>query len=126
MNFADMTKEGVRATIFSALEPPVAISLACVPYLRTILGGRWAANSPKYGMSGSSTNGFSRSGNRLAGSQPLASCDDSSEMHLQPMHGVGVEGAPPTRGDGLSKKGDIRVETTWEVTSNTSNVSTPR
>lgn len=119
MNFADMTYEGVKATLFSALEPPVAISLACVPYLRAILGGRWAAHSAKYSASGgNSTGGFSKSGNRFAGSQPLESRDDDSEVHLRPMHGVGVEGGPPQRGDDLTKDGNIRVETRWEVTSN--------
>lgn len=119
MNFADMTYEGVMATLFSALEPPVAISLACVPYLRTILGGRWAAHRDKYGTSGAlNSASFSKSGNRFAGSQPLESRDDDSEMHLQPMHGVGIEGGPSARDDPLNKKGDIRVETRWEVTSN--------
>lgn len=115
MDFADMTHSGLFATLFSALEPPVAISLACVPYLRTILGGRWAASRSKFGYTHDSGPGFSKSGNRLAGSQPLESRDDDSEVHLRPMRAVAVEGG---RHDGreLDKKGEIHVETRWEVT----------
>lgn len=123
MDFQNMTGTGMLALIFSALEPPVAISLACVPYLRTLLGGRWAAHSSrqhsKYGLSGHASS-FSKSG-RLGGSQPLASRDDDSEVHLRPMRGAAVESGDRSERDladrELAKKGDIRVETRWEVSS---------
>lgn len=123
LDFSDMTKQGVIATLFSALEPPVAISLACVPYVRTILGGRWAAGGrSKYGITGDS-NGFTGSG-PPKGSQPLESHshDNDSEVQLQPVkNAYHVEATQlpiqdPMQGD-VGREA-IRVDRRWEVTTN--------
>lgn len=118
-----MPGSGVVATLFSSLEPPVAISLACVPYVRTILGGRWAdGGRSKYGVTGDS-HGYTGSG-PSKGSQPLESQshDNDSEVQLQPVKNqfhVEATRLPiqdPMQGD-VGREA-IRVDRRWEVTSN--------
>ncbi|KUI73848.1 hypothetical protein VM1G_09423 [Cytospora mali] len=44
MDYSDLTYLAVVPSIYSILEPNVAITLACVPLLRPLLGGRYSAN----------------------------------------------------------------------------------
>lgn len=122
LDFSDMPGAGVVATLFSSLEPPVAISLACVPYVRTILGGRWAGGKSKYGATGDS-NAYTGSGLPKS-SQPLESQshDNESEVQLQPVKNqfhVEASQLPiqdPMQGE--AGREAIRIDRRWEITSN--------
>lgn len=122
LDFSDMPGAGVVAILFSSLEPPVAISLACVPYVRAILGGRWAGGKSKYGATGDS-NAYTGSG-LPKGSQPLESQshDNESEVQLQPVKNqfhVEATQLPiqdPMQGE--AGREAIRIDKRWEITSN--------
>ena len=81
-----MTYTGVLATIFTGIEPSVALSLACVPFLRPLIRGKKAAGSgtdnSQYASSTLRNTGLSETG-RSRKFKELQ--DDSSEIQLRPM-----------------------------------------
>jgi hypothetical protein len=88
--FEDMTYTGVQATILTGVEPAVALSLACVPFLRPLLrraglAGKSQSDDSQYasGVTGRS-NGPSASASSRAFKELS---DDSSEIQLRPMAG---------------------------------------
>lgn len=81
--FEDMTYSGVLATIFTGIEPAVALFVACIPFL-------WPLITNKQGLSGEaspySSNATRDKGPSRSRSQPFKELsDDSSEIHLQPL-----------------------------------------
>ncbi|KAL2139585.1 hypothetical protein VTI28DRAFT_4957 [Corynascus sepedonium] len=83
--FEDMTYTGVLATIFTGIEPSIALSLACVPFLRPLLrrGNKLMStgHDSQYASGGSTLR--SRQG---LSSRPFKELnDDSSETQLQPL-----------------------------------------
>ncbi len=81
-----MTYTGVLATIFTGIEPSVALSLACVPFLRPLIRGKKTAGSgtdnSQYASSTLRNTGLSETG-RSRKFKELQ--DDSSEIQLRPM-----------------------------------------
>lgn len=122
MEFSDMTHSGLLSILFSDLEPPVSISLACIPHLRPLLGNSWAASNTT-GYNASAEKGFSsKPGGRNGGSRLFETLKDDSEVELQPAKGrVTVESTQyPGSERGKPAQDAIRVERRWEVTSDTS------
>lgn len=117
--FEDMTYTGVLATIFTGIEPAVALSLACVPFLRPLIKG----NTVSTGTDSSYARRTIRSkGQSGSASRPFKELnDDSSEVQLQPLGSeslryeaeAGREHTPP----GGKKTGSIVVKKGWDVVS---------
>lgn len=117
LDFRDMTYTGLLATLFSALEPAVAITLACIPYLRPLLG-RFATptTTSNYKITGDKSMGRS---SRARAFEELNDADGSgSEVQLQTMDpGFSVEASPPQSNATKPRKNTIVVERKWEVSS---------
>jgi hypothetical protein len=96
LDFADMPFTGLLATLFSGLEPAVAISLACVPFIRPLFGRKTEHSASRYGAT-NSEHPFSITMKSDNG-RPFEELDDVSHIQLQP-----VEAAPglsePSRDD---------------------------
>lgn len=81
IDFTDITYSSAEAYVWSAVEPGLAITLACVPLLRPLLGGKHSKTGtalntmPKSMISGTSNR--SKAFRRIQ--------EDSSEYQLQPM-----------------------------------------
>ncbi|KAH7131010.1 integral membrane protein [Dactylonectria macrodidyma] len=84
LKFADMTHSGLIATIFSGLEPSVALALSCVPYLRPYFGGTFRSPKNTY-----NSDGVIRSNKASNNSRPFEELNDdaSSEVQLRPIQG---------------------------------------
>ncbi|KAL6407290.1 integral membrane protein [Ilyonectria robusta] len=88
-----MTDSGLLATIFSGLEPSVALALSCVPYLRPYFGGTFRTPKNTYNSDGVIK---SHEGNASNNSRPFEELnDDASEVQLRPMKEEAHE--PPWR-----------------------------
>lgn len=124
-----MTYTGVLATIFTGIEPAVALSLACVPFLRPLIRGAHKAGSgsdSQYASSALRSEGPSGVGG--AGSRAFKELhDDSSEIQLRPLGGsdslkyeaeVG-HGQAVTPPPAESAAGAILVKKDWDVVSGT-------
>ncbi|KAF2275265.1 uncharacterized protein EI97DRAFT_494860 [Westerdykella ornata] len=117
LNFADMTHEGVLATLLSGLEPSIAIVLACLPLLRPLLG-RSNKNKPSsYGYGSEGGSGLyskkpHRSGPFVELDEETSDNDNSSEVRLQPLKG----GEPVGNNRHEMDTSTIAVERRWEVT----------
>lgn len=120
LHFEDMTYTGVLATILTGMEPSIALSLACIPFLRPLV---------KRGVLGS-TGTDSRYASRTlgskgpAGSRPFKEIsDDSSEVQLQPMGSdnfkyeaeVSREEGPKGHKQPSGSTGAILVSKQWTV-----------
>lgn len=116
--FEDMTYTGVLATILTGIEPAVALSLACVPFLKPLIsrnGGSTDASSPyasrimrSKGQAGSATRPF----------KELQ--DDSSEIQLQPLGSESLKyEAEISQGhkEQIGSDGTILVKKGWVVVS---------
>ncbi|KAK4238353.1 hypothetical protein C8A03DRAFT_33647 [Achaetomium macrosporum] len=138
--FEDMTYTGVLATIFTGIEPAVALSLACVPFLRPLIykGNNntlsMGSDNSQYASGGSTTlrskQGGGPSGRTGRGGGPFKEFndnDDSSEIQLRPMEGSGelkyeAEVSPGGRGGPTPTgpaEGAIMVKKGWDVVSGT-------
>jgi hypothetical protein len=144
--FEDMTYTGVLATIFTGIEPAVALSLACVPFLRPLIYrngnnnniSTGSDNSQYASRSGDSTTLRSKQhGDPLRGrrgkggggpsskEQHHDDNDDSSEIQLRPLEGSGelryeAEVSPGGRRGPTppgSTEGAIMVRKGWDVVS---------
>lgn len=99
INFTDITYSSAEAYVWSAVEPGLAITLACVPLLRPLLGGKHSATGttlntmpkPRTGTSPRTNNAFQRIH------------DESSEYHLQP---VGPKDAGYASGTETTREGN--------------------
>ncbi|KAK1751358.1 hypothetical protein QBC47DRAFT_364381 [Echria macrotheca] len=130
LHFEDMTYTGVLATIFTGIEPAVALSLACIPFLRPLV---------KSGILRSTTSD-SRYPSRTLGSKgPVGSSgnrpfkeisDDSSEVQLRPLGSDSLkyeaevsreDSNSEGHGDAAAKKpagsGAILVSKGWNIVS---------
>ncbi|KAK4121770.1 hypothetical protein N657DRAFT_576470 [Parathielavia appendiculata] len=135
--FEDMTYTGVLATIFTGIEPSVALSLACVPFLRPLTrvnkyntksGHSTGSENSQYGGSTLRSGGRNKVPSALSGNRaPFKELhDDSSEIQLQPLGSDSLkyeaevsqeheqEGRkPPTSAE--SAAGAIVVKKSWNV-----------
>ncbi|KAL2157935.1 hypothetical protein VTH06DRAFT_4990 [Thermothelomyces fergusii] len=125
IDYSDITFNVPESLIFSALEPSLAVTLACVPLLRplvsSITGSVAGSSAPR---SGQVSSGAFGSKNRQF--EPLH--DDSSQYQLRPAgpkHLAEAKGKPPSSwsGDNSSdqearpadKTGNIVVQQEWNV-----------
>lgn len=141
LNFADMTYDGVLATLLSGLEPAVAIVLACIPLLRPLFvrsrhnldsGYQYGSSSGKHISFLSKRGGGS--GALSHGLDPTATfselvdhqTNNSSQIELRPVEGIqrvcissDEERGKEERGKMMAKGGvsprTISVERMWEV-----------
>lgn len=97
MNYADLTYLAVVPSIYSVIEPNIAITLGCVPLLRPLFGGQYSVKGTliRRGWSAGDTSGANSSAARprktgRVGFQTLEGNvfqgdDASSQVELQPM-----------------------------------------
>jgi hypothetical protein len=84
MNFADLTYSMPSANIFSGLEPSVAVTLACIPLLRPLLGrNKGSSGGPT--PYGSHTPSKALELKSKEGGEFLPLSDDSSQYRLRPV-----------------------------------------
>lgn len=106
MDYSDLTYLAVTPSVYSILEPTVAIILACVPLLRPLFGGKYSATGTRLRI-GKSTMTSGRSGTTAGSSNAMSprslnpriskfqklddvaivegdSGDDSSQIELRP------------------------------------------
>ena len=128
MDFNDITYSLPPANIFSGLEPSVAVTLACVPLLRPLLGcSKYSSNGTGGYASGSGTP--SKALEIEAGDsrpfEPLT--DDSSQYRLRPLgpnHHAEIQStAKPANSRSssdleLDGPEGILVRSQWKVASN--------
>ena len=120
--FEDMTYTGVLSTIFTGIEPSVALSLACVPFLRPLIRGKkgkgTGTDNSQYASSTLRNTGLSETG-RSRGFKELH--DDSSEIQLRPMGSDSPKyEADVSQGEGKQPAGSggaILVKKGWTVVS---------
>ncbi len=82
--FEDMTYTGVLSTIFTGIEPAIALSLACIPFLRPLISGGKLRSTGMDSPYPSRTLG-SKAPSGSANRQFKELSDDSSEVQLQPL-----------------------------------------
>ncbi|KXX72992.1 hypothetical protein MMYC01_210536 [Madurella mycetomatis] len=118
--FEDMTYTGVLATIFTGIEPAIALSLACVPFLRPLIRRNEVStrSDDRYTTSALRSEGPSGSGNR-----PFKELnDDSSEIQLRPIGSDSLKyEAEVSQGQKqpTESAGAILVKKGWNVVSGT-------
>ncbi|KAH9900526.1 integral membrane protein [Xylariomycetidae sp. FL2044] len=122
LDFADMPYSGLKATVFSGLEPSIALALACVPFLRPYFGSTF--RSPKntsYNLEGSKSQQPSKRSGGSRRFQVIAVNDNASyasDLQLQPMKGVGDTHIAAEEGGGAFREirsHSITVHKEWEV-----------
>lgn len=114
-----MTYTGVLATIFTGIEPAVALSLACVPFLRPLVKGR---NDQTQSSTPSASRMVRSTGKSAGGSGPFKELsDDSSELQLHPMGGECIdyeaEVSSGRQQTGGGSKGSVTVRKEWNIVS---------
>lgn len=129
MSYSDLTYDAVAPSIYSVLEPTMSITLACIPVLRPLLGGRYSSTGTRLGPSGNTTTGGSaargsrgsRSAKRTSKSGFKAlggDNDDSSEYQLRPLDPVRPDAAGTSvriqsqGSGGRDRDGSVHSETT--------------
>ncbi|KAJ4302526.1 hypothetical protein N0V88_002675 [Collariella sp. IMI 366227] len=115
--FEDMTYIGILATMFTGIEPAVALSLACVPFLRPLIRGNLdASRSDNQYASGALSNGTS-----WGGSRALKELNDhSSEIQLRPVEIEALKyeaEVGPGQKQTPENEGAILVSKRWDVVS---------
>lgn len=98
MDYADLTYLAVIPSIYSVLEPTLAITLACVPLLRPLLGGQYSikgtfirrdpATTYESGASSSAARQLrktDRVGFQTLDELALGGSDSSSQVELRPI-----------------------------------------
>lgn len=111
------TGTGLLAFLFSTVEIGVAVSLACVPFLRPLFRGTFgSSNRSRPEASGYK---FSSKGDKPSRSQGFDElADDASEIQLHPVGGAApapVTPATPQKHQRHLTNGGVKVETTWRV-----------
>ena len=112
MDAANPTGTGLLAFLFSTVEIGVAVSLACVPFLRPLFRGTFgSSNRSRPEASGYKFSGKGDKPTRSQGFDELP--DDASEIQLHPVNGAPAPAlpAPQRRPTG----GGVKVETSWRV-----------
>jgi hypothetical protein len=118
-----MTYTGVLATIFTGIEPAVALSLACVPFLRPLIRSRNNASTGSDSQYARSSKGISKGSSGSRGAFKALD-DDSSEIQLQPLGSDSLkyeaEVSPGGRGEeppvaSTESAGAIFVKKDWDV-----------
>ncbi|KAK3360601.1 integral membrane protein [Lasiosphaeria hispida] len=124
--FEDMTYTGVLATIFTGVEPAVALSLACIPFLRPLIKGNALRSTGVDSPYPSRTLGSK--GPSGSASRPFKELsDDSSEVQLQPLGSESLKyEAEVSREEGhkghkqpTTSTGAILVSKGWNIVSGT-------
>ncbi|KAI1335083.1 hypothetical protein F5Y15DRAFT_399511 [Xylariaceae sp. FL0016] len=114
INFADITFTVAEAQVWSALEPALAITLACIPVLRPLLGGAYSTNGTALGSSGrqrSKKNGpFQQLNEELPGYQ-LRPYGPSHVAHVASKDYNAAGCLDDTENSGISVKKEWRVDT---------------
>ncbi|KAK1753122.1 hypothetical protein QBC47DRAFT_304223 [Echria macrotheca] len=125
MDFNDITYSIPRANIFSGLEPSVAVTLACIPLLRPLLGrSKYSTDgTPRY-ATGSATPSKALELETGDGRPFQALPDDSSQYRLRPLgpkHLAEVHSAGKSTLGGSRESSDeeeergITVQSQWVV-----------
>lgn len=123
--FEDMTYTGVLATVFTGIEPAVALSLACVPFLRPLIRGRKLVTNTDSQYYANSSNLRSKDLASSGSRAPFKELnDDSSEIQLRPMEGDQLKyeaevGQGQGQGQPSGSGGAILVNKRWDVVSGT-------
>ncbi|KAH8676123.1 integral membrane protein [Xylariales sp. PMI_506] len=124
LDFNDMTYQGIGATVFSGLEPPVAISLSCIPFFRPLFKGKFGTTYDASSNGESSVSGPSKPRSMQSSARHFKKLeDDSSEVELQPNnpnHTVSVDRTSKkatTEGKLSSQPDFITVGRGWEIKS---------
>lgn len=120
LQFANMTHSGVVATLFSGLEPSVALALACVPFLRPLFCKAFGSSQKGSSYALNNTDEFHKGSKRSQTREFEELQDDSSEIQLQPIMPIRdtqVTSDPVTaaRCAKEAKPDSITVERQWEV-----------
>jgi hypothetical protein len=115
-----MTYTGVLATVFTGIEPAVALSLACVPFLRPLLRGTRMATDTDNQYAGTTLRSKDLTGSGNRAFKELN--DDSSDIQLRPMEGEQLKyeaevGQGQGQGQGTKSGGVIHVKKHWDVVS---------
>ena len=92
-----MTYSGVLATVLTGIEPAVALSLSCVPFLRPLIKGRNPDSTTNTSGNNSDLRTFgahslSRKSNRTDFKELDSHNDNSSEVQLHPIDPMGNKG----------------------------------
>lgn len=129
MSYSDLTYDAVAPSIYSVLEPTMSITLACIPVLRPLLGGRYSSTGTRLGPSGNTTTGgsaaiSSRPAKRTSKSGFTAlgeDNDDSSDYQLRPLDPARPDAAGTTSvriqsqgSGGRDRDGSVHSEATDE------------
>jgi len=122
-----MTYTGVLATILTGIEPAVALSLACIPFLRPLVSGNGIRSTGTDSRYASRTLGSKNPTG--SGSRPFKEVtgDDSSEVQLRPLGSdsfkyeadVSREGGSVGPAQPKGTGGAILVSKGWNIVSGT-------
>lgn len=121
LEFADMPYSGLLATVFSGLEPAVAITLACIPFLRPVLRGESAIEQSSHYEVSHGSHATSRKATRVNDSRAFEELNDnSSEIQLRPIKGeqdVRVSASPASNEENIKPNDSrfITIQKKWEV-----------
>ncbi|KAK4032018.1 hypothetical protein C8A01DRAFT_20849 [Parachaetomium inaequale] len=118
LHFEDMTYTGVLATIFTGVEPSIALSLACVPFLRPLI----RRNNPSTGSdSPYGSRNLRGKGTSGTADRPFKELnDDSSEIQLRPLGSDSLKyeaEVSPGHKQPTDSSGTILVKKGWNVVS---------
>lgn len=127
LDYADLTYSITAPYIFTALEPSLAVTIACVPTLRPLLGGRYTATgTAKFGNTTQKRPNMRRSKTpRIRGRfDTLVDGASTSQFELHPVYsGYGSEVRAndntqhSPRGDDNASDRCITINQEWKVTS---------
>ncbi|KAM0274945.1 hypothetical protein ACHAQH_007713 [Verticillium albo-atrum] len=122
LQFANMTHSGVVATLFSGLEPSVALSLACVPFLRPLFGKMFGSSQKgsSYANMKPKVDDYQKGSKRSETRDFEELQDDGSEIQLRPVMPIRdtlvvSDHKMATRSTKDLKPDGITVERQWEV-----------
>ncbi|KAK8022445.1 hypothetical protein PG993_013212 [Apiospora rasikravindrae] len=105
------TGTGLLAFLFSTVEIGVAVSLACVPFLRPLFRGTFGSSSNRSHPTPESAYSYSKKGSSKPRSQGFNELGDGgSEIQLSPVVVVGNGNAGPAQSPTA-----VNVETSWIV-----------
>ncbi|KAK1834593.1 hypothetical protein QBC39DRAFT_252092 [Podospora conica] len=119
LHFEDMTYTGVLATVLTGMEPSIALSLACIPFLRPLVRGALGSSAAD-----SRYASHALGSKNLGGSRPFKEMsDDASEVQLQPMgsdtaskyEAEATRETPQAHKQSFGSSGAILVSKGWTV-----------
>lgn len=124
MDFNDITYSIPQANIFSGMEPSVAVTLACIPLLRPLLGrSKYSNDGTARYATGSATPSKALELETGDGRPFQALNDDSSQYRLRPLgpkhlaevRSTANKSTSSGRGSSDSEPGGITVRAEWDV-----------